>query len=576
MAKGSHKLTQKSDLRQRAEEQFSRLQAAKPLPKKQADVQALLYELQVHQIELEMQNAQLRLAESEAQTAQRKYADLYNLAPMGYFTLDERGDIEEVNLAGAALLGMQSASLQRQRFALQVVEADRPAFNDFFRRTLVESAPQSCALKLTKSDGTPFPAEIQGIGVTADETRHRQIYLAIMDVTLHVRLEEELRQAQKMEVVGRLAGGVAHEFNNILTTIRINAQLMLAGELSGPELKISAQQITESTVRAAELTRQLLTFSRRQVKHPEDLDLNKMIGGMIKMLQRIVGEDITTESRFASDLPLVHADPGMMEQVFLNLAINSRDAMSHGGRLVISTELVAIDESHARREPEASAGQFVCLTIADTGSGISPRNLAHLFEPFFTTKDVGKGTGLGLATVYGIVKEHNGWIEVASTVGQGTVFHVYLPGIARPTATVAPGAADDSPIRGGGETILVVEDESAVRQLIRIFLKRLGYTVLEADSGLAAYEIWQRHHGAIDLLFTDVMLPGGMTGLEAAEKLRAENPKLPVIYTSGYSSASSNPDFIVKEGRNFIQKPYDPRKLARMLRQRLDDKAAMH
>ena len=463
MAKGSHRVTEKFDLRRRAEEQFTQLQAAKPLPKKQSDVQALLYELQVHQIELEMQNEQLRLAESEAQTAQRKYADLYNFAPVGYFTLDEHGDIEEVNLTGATLLGMQRVPLQRQRFALHVVEADRATFNDFFRKTLTETAAQSCELRLAKSDGTPFPAEIQGISVAADATGRRQIYLAIMDVTLHARLEEQLRQAQKLEVIGRLAGGVAHEFNNILTTIRIHAQLMLAGEPSDPEMKVSARQIAESTVRAADLTRQLLTFSRRQVKHTQDLDLNKTIGGMIKMLQRIVGENITLESRLAPDLPFVHADPGMMEQVFLNLAINSRDAMPHGGRLTISTASVAIDEAYVQRVPEASVGKFICLTIEDTGSGIAPPDLAHLFEPFFTTKDVGKGTGLGLATIYGIVREHNGWIEVASTVGQGTIFRVYLPASACPIATVAPSATDESPIRGGNETILVVEDESAVR-----------------------------------------------------------------------------------------------------------------
>jgi two-component system, cell cycle sensor histidine kinase and response regulator CckA len=574
MAKGSHKQAKKSDLRDRAEEKFTLLQTAKPLPKKQSDIQALLHELQVHQIELETQNAQLRLAESEAEAAQRKYADLYDLAPVGYFTLDEHGDIEEVNLTGAALLGLERGLLQRQRFALHVVEADRAAFNDFFRKTITDSAEQSCDLKLTKSDGTPFPAEIQGISVAADTTRPRQIYLAIMDVTRHARLEEQLRQAQKMEVVGRLAGGVAHEFNNLLTVIRIHAQLMLAREVSDPEVGVSARQITEATVRAADLTRQLLTFSRRRVKHARDLDLNETIGNMIKMLQRIVGEHIKLESCFAPDLPFVHADPGMMEQVFLNLAINSRDAMPHGGRLTISTAFVAIDESYVQRMPEASVGDFVCLTIEDTGSGITPPDLAHLFEPFFTTKDVGKGTGMGLATVYGIVKEHDGWIEVASTVGQGTVFHVYLPGIGRPTATVAPGAIDDSPIRGGSETILVVEDESAVRALVRIFLKRLGYTVLETDSGPAAYEIWQRHQDSIDLLFTDIMLPGGMTGIETAAKLRADNPKIRVIYTSGYSSATAGPDFFAKEGRHYIQKPYDPRKLARMVRQCLDDDAA--
>ncbi len=575
MARGSHKQqTEKFDLLNRAAQKFSRLQATKPLPKKPSNIQALPHELQARQVELEKQNAQLRLDASEAQAARRKYANLYNLAPVGYFTLDEHGNIEEVNLTGAALLGMRKGLVQRQRFALHVAGADRAAFSDFFQKTLTESAEQSCALRLTKSDGTSFPAEIQGIGVAVDATRRRQIYLAIMDVTMHARLEEQLRQAQKLEVIGRLAGGVAHEFNNILTTIRIHAQLIFGRELSEEEVGSSAGQIAEATVRAADLTRQLLTFSRQQIKRTRDLDLNEAISSMFKMLQRIVGENITLESRFAPDLPFVHADPGMMQQVLLNLAINSRDAMPDGGRLTISTAPVAIDESYVQRVPEASAGEFVCLTIEDTGSGISPPDLAHLFEPFFTTKDVGRGTGLGLATVYGIVRQHNGWIEVASTVGQGTVFRVYLPGIARPTATVAPSATDDSPICGGNETILVVEDEMSVSALVRIYLQRLGYTVLEADSGPAAYEIWQRQQASINLLLTDIMLPGGMTGLEVADKLRAENPKLRVIYTSGYSQAFAGQNFSTEEGRNFLRKPFDPRKLARMVRQCLDNDAA--
>jgi CheY-like chemotaxis protein len=245
--------------------------------------------------------------------------------------------------------------------------------------------------------------------------------------------------------------------------------------------------------------------------------------------------------------------------------------MPHGGRLTISTASVVVDKSHVQRVPEASVGKFACLTIEDTGSGITPPDLAHLFEPFFTTKDVGKGTGLGLATVYGIVKQHSGWIEVASTVGQGASFHIYLPGIGRPAVPVAASAAE-SPLRGGSETILILEDEVSVSTMICFFLKRLGYNVLEANSGPAAWEIWQRHRGQIDLLFTDLVLPGGMTGFEVAERLRAENPKLKVIYTSGYSSAAAGQNIPLElgEGKNFLQKPYDPRHLAQTLRQCLE------
>jgi len=381
-------------------------------------------------------------------------------------------------------------------------------------------------------------------------------------------LETQLRQAQKMESVGQLAGGIAHDFNNILTVIQGHTSLLtMTGNLSD-EAKESAQQISLAAERAANLTRQLLTFSRRQIMQPKNLDLNEVVNNMTKMLRRLLGEDITLHVSYTPALPLVHADPGMMEQILLNLSVNSRDAMPKGGRLFINTSVVTVDESYSQQVPEALAGEYVCLSVRDTGTGIAPEVLPHIFEPFFTTKDVGKGTGLGLATVYGIVQQHRGWIETASTVHKGTTFQIFFPATA--PAHAENEEAQEHIIRGGNETILVVEDEPPLRILVRSVLERYGYRVLEAASGLAALVAWEQHKGQIHLLLTDMIMPHGVSGRELANKLLEEKPDLKIIYSSGYSLAVVGRDMVLQEGLNFLQKPYHPRKLAQAVRECLD------
>lgn len=391
------------------------------------------------------------------------------------------------------------------------------------------------------------------------------------EIAERARLEQAFRQAQKMEAVGQLAGGIAHDFNNILTVIRGYLCLVLAEESLEPRLKDSLQQVDTAAQRAASLTRQLLTFSRKQMVQREALQLNEVIHHVLKMLHRLLGEDITLEINTAADLPDVFADRAMMEQVVMNLAVNGRDAMLQGGRLLIETSREEIFNSAALANPEARDGCFVCLAVTDNGSGISPEVMAHLFEPFFTTKEVGKGTGLGLATVYGIVKQHGGWIDAANISTRGARFKIFLPAHQRPAKPELTPTAPAKPV-GGKETILLVEDEPALRGVAEKVLQRYGYRVVTANSGVHALRIWPAHAEQIDLLLTDMVMPDGVSGRELAEQLQAAKPNLKVVFSSGYSTDLVGEDSILQEGRNFLPKPYNPEKLASVVRTCLDHK----
>jgi PAS domain S-box-containing protein len=403
-----------------------------------------------------------------------------------------------------------------------------------------------------------FP--VQSIGV---------VHCYAGDITDRQNLEAQLRQSQKMESVGQLAGGIAHDFNNILTVIQGHVSLLSLGAGLPEGAVESAEQISLAADRAANLTRQLLTFSRRQVMQPKTLDLNEVVNNMTKMLRRILGEDITLQVNYAPSLPLVQADPGMMEQILLNLAVNARDAMPKGGRLFVDTAVVAVDDAYVLNNPGARAGEHVRLTVKDTGTGIPPEHLPRIFEPFFTTKDVGKGTGLGLATVYGIVQQHHGWVNVASKMDVETVFNIFFPASAA-KAEPADAAIPKTEIRGGNETLLIVEDEAALRGLVKSLLERWGYHVLDADSGVNALPIWRERKDQIQLLITDMVMPHGMSGRELAGRLLRDKPALKVIYSSGYSLAVVGSDMVLQEGLNFLQKPYNPRRLAQAIRDCLD------
>jgi signal transduction histidine kinase/FixJ family two-component response regulator len=394
------------------------------------------------------------------------------------------------------------------------------------------------------------------------------VLMLAQDISERALLERQLRQAQKMEAIGQLAAGVAHDFNNILTVIQGHAGLMQQKMDSGsPQLK-SVEQITRAAARAATLIRQLLMFSRKQVMQFQHLDLNDNLRNAIKMLERLVGEHVQIDFRPQSPIPAIHADSSMLEQIAMNLAVNARDAMPNGGRLSITTSLETIHRAPTPMDPERRDGEYLCLTFRDTGMGMDTQVLSRIFEPFFTTKAVGQGTGLGLSTVFGIVRQHQGWLEVESKPNQGTTFRIYFP--ASQQAAEKTEVVVDTALRSGRETILVAEDEDTLREMVVQVLKIQGYTVLQAASGRDALEVWEQANRPVDLLLTDMVMPGGIMGSDLAERLSSQSPRLKVIYTSGYSPGMAGKDASHLEGRNFLPKPYSIGKLAQFVRECLD------
>jgi len=402
------------------------------------------------------------------------------------------------------------------------------------------------------------------------------VHCYVNDITERLNLEAQLRHTVKMEAVGQLAAGVAHDFNNILTIIQGHADLLLQSKTLQPPNEKSVRQISAAARRAGKLIKQLLMFSRKQVMEPRLLNFNDIINNLLPMLQDLLGETITVQFFPAPNLPALYVDVGMMEQVLLNLVINSRDAMAKGGRLTLSTSQQTLDPVALVLNPEARPGRFVCLTVTDTGCGMDSATLGHMFEPFFTTKDIGKGAGLGLATVYGIMKQHQGWIVVESRVGVGSTFTLFLPDAGK--GAVPPAPSPDTQIStrqnmpSGTETILVEEDEPILRELVVNILEFCGYRTYQAETGPAAIKTWQEHRSEIKLLLTDMMMPGGMTGRQLAERLHQDDPGLKVIYTSGYSPGMAGKDIALLEGFNFLAKPYSPGKLAQVVRECLDGK----
>ena len=389
------------------------------------------------------------------------------------------------------------------------------------------------------------------------------------DVTDVLNLEAQFRHAQKLESVGQLAAGVAHDFNNILTVIQGYSECLLM-RCRGDQTTASAlKQISDASQRAAALTRQLLMFSRKQVIQPKQVDLNTIVQNLANMLVRLLGEDIVLETNHGPNLPRIHADAGMLEQIVMNLAVNARDAMPRGGKLSINTTSLDIGDDYVSRRADSRPGHFVRLTVSDTGTGMDRATLDRIFEPFFSTKEVGKGTGLGLATVHGIVKQHQGWIEVASEVGVGTTFHIFLPAATVPVSKSNEDKKPASPVAGGCETVLVVEDEPVLRELVREILRHYHYRVVEACTGLEALRIWDEFNGEIDLLLTDMVMPEGLTGTELARQLRQRKPDLRVIFTSGYSAEMMGTENVPGDAL-FLAKPYHPPQLAKIVRQALD------
>ena len=414
-------------------------------------------------------------------------------------------------------------------------------------------------------DGGNFTALVSTEPLELQNQPHQ--LMSLQDITERINMEGQLRQAQKMEAVGQIAAGIAHDFNNILAVIQGHAELQLSAGNPDESLLESLQEISQAANRAASLTRQLLAFSRKQMLRPRPLNLPELLTNLGKMLHRIIGENIRLHFQCAEDLPAVLADQVNLEQIVINLAVNARDAMPRGGPLTITAELVVVDARHKEQHPEALTGTFVKLSVADEGMGMDPTVRRKIFEPFFTTKAIGKGTGMGLATVYGIVKQHQGWIEVESEPGIGSTFKVYLPPAHGEVKKTFESGTDL--LRASGvklRTILIVEDEFALREMAAKILQKLGYQVLTAQDGPAALKLWPQNREKIDLLFSDMMMPGGMTGRELAGRLLLEKPGLRVVYCTGYTVDFTNPGVKLVEGVNLLMKPYDATALTRVVK----------
>ncbi len=512
-------------------------------------------------------NAALRSAQEGLRRSEINFRSLVTHAPYGVCRCDSNGILLDVNPALVAMLGYETgAELVGQNLANLHSDSQQWFGLADYLRTLQKF--QGLAADWVRKDRTSINVRLSGRAFR-DDGQAIFFELFAEDVTERRALEQQLRQAQKMEAVGRLAGGIAHDFNNLLMVISGYSEFLL--ERIGPEpaLRGPAQEIANAAQRATSLTRQLLAFSRKQMLAPKLVDLNGVVTENLKMLTRLIGEDIDLVMVPGSDIGAVKADPGQIEQVVMNLAVNARDAMPHGGKLTIETANVTLDANYARFHSPVKPGDYVMLAISDTGMGMDTETLTHIFEPFYTTKGL-KGTGLGLSTVYGIVKQSEGYVWVYSEPGKGTTFKIYLPRVDATSQIEAlqPMSPAEQPVPGR-ETVLLVEDEENLRQLVRQSLESQGYRVIDAADGGAAIRLSQAHPGPIHLLLTDVIMPG-MNGRELANQVSSSRPEMKVLYMSGYTENHIGHNGTLDQGIALLQKPFTLPALKAKVREVLD------
>lgn len=510
-----------------------------------------------------------KLFNEALQRAEEKYRSIFENAVEGIFQAAPDGQYLAVNPAMARILGYESPErLTQERIYFNPSNyVDQKARAELERILAEQDTVEGYECEVFKRDGTKI-STIQNVRVVRDSNGEILWYEgSIEDVTNRRTLESQLRQSQKLEAVGMLAGGIAHDFNNLLTVIGGYCDLSLSSLPDSDPLYRNLVEVSKASHRAATLTRQLLAFSRKQVLQPRVLDLNVAVVEMEKLLRRLIGEDIEFKAILGKDLKSVRADPGQIEQVIMNLAVNSRDAMPNGGQLTIETANVYLDQDHARRHVSVVPGDYVMLAITDSGHGMDADTQLRIFEPFFTTKEQGKGTGLGLATVYGIVKQSGGSIWVYSEQGIGTTFKIYLPQVKE--SPHQGRSAEAAKTIKGAETILLAEDEELVRNLAREVLQGYGYSVIEAANGVQALQMSEQHAGEINLLLTDIVMPE-MNGPELAVRLQQIRPSMKVLYMSGYTDNAVVHQGVLNQNHNFIQKPFSPIALAEKVRVVLD------
>jgi len=505
--------------------------------------------------------------EQAVRESQADMKALIHNAPFGIaqsWILEDR--LRSANPALLQMLGGYSLEEALQLSVSQQIYAD-PRERDRLIEILRRSGQvQAWETSLRRRNGTPIPVRITGSLATGDDNRTEIFSSYIEDMTQQSKLEQQVRQVQKLEAVGRLAGGMAHDFNNILVVIKLSTEMMLGQITPDSPFSKPLLQISQAADRAAALTRQMLAFGRQQIMQPRVLNLNTVVSETTQMLRRVIGEDIELVAHLAEDVENSKLDPDQVTQVLLNLAVNARDAMPEGGILHIQTENADLDENYAQEHPPVQPGRYVMLAVTDTGTGIEHSVLPRIFDPFFTTKEIGKGTGLGLSIVYGIVKQSGGYIWVYSEPGHGTTFKVYFP--------ITKSAVEPSLLRAessahiSGQVLLVVEDDPAIRTHVRECLQQLGYRVLDAENGAAALKICQKLQGQIDLVLTDLVM-AGKSGHDLANRLADWYPKVRVLFMSGYTEDSASRRDILLRGSPFLQKPFSVAELAKAVHEAL-------
>ncbi len=512
-----------------------------------------------------------KAAEDALRKSEARYRGLVNNATYGVYWEKPDGTLIYANPALVKMLGYQDAG---ELLAVEKTEAvyrdpskHAAVFADYAERQRIDAVAE-----WKRKDGRVITIRMQGRRATDSGENDEWIEVMVEDVTERIALETQLQQAQKFEAIGQLAGGIAHDFNNMIGAILGWADMGIDETETESKLRRYFEKVHHQGQRAASLTRQLLAFARRQILEPRDIDLNQSVTEGLSLLEKVIGSNIVIRTTMGPGLPLVHADPTQLEQVLMNLCINARDAMPEGGSLSVETSKAVFDAEACKLQPLAQPGEYVVLAVTDSGTGMDAATLDRIFEPFFTTKELGKGTGLGLATVYGIVRQHGGFVHVYSEVGTGTTFRVYIPASA--AQAPSPEKRDDSlPIRGGTETLLLVEDHEGLRQLAIETLSKLGYSVIAASDGEHAIHEFALHQHDIDLVLLDLVLPN-LNGPEIYRRISETRPDLPVVFASGYSADFAMLRKIQESGLSVLQKPYTARDLARKIREALDCRAS--
>lgn len=538
---------------------------------KPESIQQLVHELSIHQIELQMQGEELRQAHSETEVALSQYADLYDFAPVGYFTLNRAGIIQKVNMTGAALLGVERGRLVDRPFMHHILKKDHDIFWHHRRAVMHTDTRQTCEIRLRDRAGNLIYAQLQSIVEPYKEDAERKIFSAVIDITdrklteqHRAALEERLTEAKKLEAIGTLAGGVAHDFNNLMMAIQGSVAVMRLdlGENHAHARYLAG--IDAEIRRAANLTRQLLAFARGGKYEVRPIDINALIQSGIELFSR-THKEITIETDLQENVAAVVADSSQLENVFLNLFINAGDAMLNNGRLEIRTEAIALDDAQAGQH-RLPTGEYIRISVTDSGMGMDEATRKRIFEPFFTTKTINRGTGLGLASAYGTIRNHNGHLTVRSQPGKGATFVIYLPTAGEKAAIIVK---EGLKVQKGFETLLVVDDEPVVRRTVTKMLEHLGYTVLEAANGEEAIARFRKDRDRIDLVILDMTMPG-LDGGETFDRLQALDADVKVLLASGYS-LQGKAEAIIKRGcGGFIQKPYTLMDFSNTLRTLLD------